>query len=166
MSLISKLIPFTVVAGLLLTGAAASAQEISESHLAAAERAMTAAPQIGNFDEILPFLSVQVQNRLIRDRPDLFEPIAAAVEAAALKLSSRRADLNNDVARIWARAFSEDELNQIADFFGSPVGVKYKEAAPALGEDIVKVSQGWMNRINEELLDRTREELKKEGYEF
>jgi hypothetical protein len=151
---------------LLLPWATAGAQEISESHLAAAERAMVAAPQIGNFDDILPFLSVQVQNRLIRDRPDLFAEIAAAVEVAALKLTARRADLNNDVARIWARAFSEEELDQIATFFASPAGEKYKELAPTIGEDILKVSQGWMNRVNEELLDRTREELKKEGYEF
>jgi hypothetical protein len=70
------------------------------------------------------------------------------------------------VARIWARAFSEEELDQIATFFASPAGEKYKELAPTIGEDILKVSQGWMNRVNEELLDRTREELKKEGYEF
>jgi hypothetical protein len=128
----------------------ASAQEITESHLAAALLASRSTPALGNFDNILPFLAEQVQNRLIRVRPDLHKEIAAVVDDAAVKLVARRADLDNDVARVWARAFTEDELNEINAFFSSDVGKKYKEIAGKTGQEIL----------------RTGAELKKQGFEF
>ena len=146
--------------------ASASAQEFSESHLAAAKAAAVASPMGQEFNNLLPFLSQRVQNRLVSLRPDLHEVIAKAVQDVALRLASRRADLDNAEALIWARAFTEDELTQIATFYNSEVGKKFVSVGTSLGQQTVQTASNWSNRVGEELLDKAREELKKQGHEL
>jgi hypothetical protein len=142
------------------------AQEISQSHLAAALDALASAKASRGFDTVLPALSERVQNQLIRIRPDLHKQITDVVEAVALKLVARRADLDNDIARIWAKSFTEEELLAIAAFFKSPAGVKYADLGPRVIAESYQAVQGWSDRVGAELLEKSREELKKQGVEF
>jgi hypothetical protein len=151
---------------MLLPVSQAAAQEFSESHLEAARIAASSSPIAEEFDQVLPLLSQRVQDRLIRLRPDLHEVITETVRKVALDLASRRDDLDNAAALVWARAFTEEELEEIAAFYTSPVGKKFKEVSAQLGADTVQVVQNWSNRVGEELLDKSREELKKLGHEL
>jgi hypothetical protein len=157
-------------AGLIVIACTASApawaQEFSESHLAAAHIAASNTPLSKDFDTVLPLLSQRVQNRLISIRPDLHEVISKTVQEVALRLAARRADLDNSAALLWARAFTEEELNEIAAFYTSPVGKKFVDIGPQLGQATIQTVQNWSNRVGEELLDKAREELKKQGHEL
>lgn len=152
--------------GLGLVSAAAVAQDISESHLAAARAAVTSARTAEGFNNVLPALAEQVQTTLIAQRPDLHKEITAAVDAMALSLAVRRGDLDNDVARIWAKAFSEEELLAITAFYKSPAGTKLAEIGSQVLQDSLQVVQGWSQRVGEELLEKSREELKRQGIDF
>ncbi len=146
--------------------APARAQEISPSHLAAALDVVIVTQTGRNFDDVLPTLAVQVQDTLIRIRPDVHAQITAAVDAMALELVGRRAELNNDIARIWAQAFTEDELNAISVFYRSPAGAKLASSGAAVLSDSVRAAQAWSGRLQEELLAKSREELKRQGLEL
>jgi hypothetical protein len=154
----------SMVSGTAMTSALA--QEFSEAHMAAAHLAATSTPLAQEFDSVLPLLSQRVQNRLISLRPDLHEVITKTVQDVAIRLAARRTDLDNAAALVWARAFTEEELKQIAAFYTSPVGKKFVELGPQLGQTTVQTVQNWSNRVGEELLDKSREELKKQGYEL
>ena len=154
----------TLLAGLPL--ASATAQEFSDSQLAAAKAAAVASPMAQEFNNLLPFLAQRVQNRLVSLRPDLHEVISKTVQEEALRLASRRADLDSAVALLWAREFTEDELKQIAAFWESDVGKKFVSVGTKLGQQTVQTASNWSNRVGEELLDKSREELKKQGYEL
>ncbi len=168
MSLIGSTIRTALLAGAFTAAALipAAAQEISESRLAAAEMVAKSAPALGNFDNILPGLATEAKDRLIRVRPDLYKEISAVVDEVALKLAARRAELDNDIARIWAKNFTEEELKAINDFYTSDVGEKLKANLSSMGEDILRASRSWTNRVSDELLDKSREELKQRGYEL
>ena len=146
--------------------APAGAQEISQSHLEAALVAVQSAGAARGFDSVLPALAERIKSRLIRIRPDLHQEISATVEAVALELVSRRADLDNAVATVWARNFTEDELVTIAEFYKSPTGQKFAEIGPRVIQDSLKSVESWSTRVGEELYEMSREELTKEGYEF
>ena len=88
------------------------------------------------------------------------------VQQVALQLAPRRGDLNNDVARVWANAFSEDELKAITAFYTSPAGQKFLDAGPKVVTDSLQVVKGWSDRLTEELLEKSREALKQQGIEF
>lgn len=155
-----------VSAMLCLSPIHALAQEFSESHLAAAHTAATGTPLSGNFDTVLPRLVGSVQNRLISVRPDLHQEISATVQEVALRLVARRNDLDNAVALVWARAFTEEELTAIADFFASDVGKKFTALGPGIRTSTRQTVDNWSSRVGEELMDKTREDLKKDGHEF
>jgi uncharacterized protein len=143
-----------------------SSQEFSESQLDAAKRASSSAPLSKDLDTVLPLLVQRVQTRLISLRPDLHAQITETVQAVALKLVARRADLDSAIALVWARMFTEEELNEIAEFYNSPVGKKFVELGPEIGAVTIQTVDNWSSRVGEELLDKSREELKKQGYEL
>ena len=103
---------------------------------------------------------------VIRLRPDLYQKISEVVQGVALSLASRRNDLNNDVARVWANAFNEDELKAITAFYRSPAGQKFLQVGPKVAADSVQALKGWSDRVGEELMEKSREALKQEGIEF
>ena len=151
------MIPFRTLVGgaivalslALAAAVPARAQEISPSHLAAALDVVISTKTGQNFDNVLPALAIQVQDQLIRIRPDLHAQITAAVDAMALELVPRRAELNNDIARIWAQAFTEEELVAIATFYKSPAGSKLAESGAAVLAQSVQAAQGWSERLAE-----------------
>jgi hypothetical protein len=170
MSFIGKFALAAVVGVSLLAAppafVSAQAQEISPSHLAIALDVVKSAKASRGFDNVLPVLAEQVENRLIRVRPDLHNQITETVEAVALKLASRRADLDADVARIWAKAFTEEELQTIATFYKSPAGQKFADVGPKVVTDSFQAVDQWSGRVGEELLEKSRDELKSKGVEF
>lgn len=153
-----------VAATLSLTPAAA--QEITPSHMNAALSAVASTAGAAAFDKVLPSLAISVEQRLIRLRPDAAAKISAAVQATALKLVARRKDMDQDVARLWARTFTEQELVQIATFLKSPAGKKYQDQGQKVITDMFQIVAQWSERVGAELLDKTKEELKKQGIEM
>jgi hypothetical protein len=162
----AALVAALIFVPLASTTANAQSDEISQSHLAAALDAVRNGPDARRLDDILPGLSLQAQNQLIQLRPDLHKEIIDAVEAVALKLAPRRADLDTDLARVWARNFTEDELKAIAAFYKSPAGRKLAEVGPKVIGDTVQATRQWSNRVGEELLEKSREELKQRNVDF
>ena len=170
MSPIAKFVRTALVAVAVAAGAScasyASAQEITPSQLAAALDVVRTSKTSQGFDNVLPSLAGQVENHLIRARPDLHTQITAAVEAMALKLADRRIDLDNDIARVWAKVYSEDELKTIAAFYKTPAGQKFLGLGPQVYNDTITAVKQWSDRVGAELLDKSREELKNEGIKF
>jgi hypothetical protein len=123
-------------------------------------------PDARRLDDILPGLSLQAQNQLIQLRPDLHKEITEAVEAVALKLAARRPELDTDLARVWARNFAEADLKAIAAFYKSPAGKRLAEVGPKVIGETVQATRTWQNRVGEELLEKSREEMKQRNVDF
>jgi hypothetical protein len=167
MSFIGNLVRTAILGAVLATGPSyASAQEVSASQLAAALDVVHSAKASRGFDNVLPSLAAQVQDRLIRIRPDLHKQIADTVEAVALKLAVRRTDLDTDVARVWAKHFSEEELNTIATFYKSPAGQKFADVGSLVYAESLTAVQKWSDRVGDEMLDNAQKELKSQGIDI
>ena len=166
MTLIGSFVRTAAVVAALVAVPASSllAQEISPSQLAAALDVINATTAGSSFDSRLPAIANEITNRLIRTRPDLHQEIADTVQAVALKLVVRRRELDQDVARVYAKAFSEQDLVAIAAFLKSPAGQKYQTEGPGVFRDTLQAVQAWSDRVGAELLDKTKEELKKQGH--
>jgi hypothetical protein len=88
------------------------------------------------------------------------------VHQEALKLVGRRADLDNDIARVWANAFTEDELKSITAFYKSPAGLKLADVGATVVANSLQAVKGWSDKVGHDLLENSRQELKKQGIEF
>ena len=71
----------------------AYAQEIAESHLAAARATIDAVNATDNYDVILPAAAQTLKQELIQQNPDLTEVIIATVDEKALGLAGPPPDL-------------------------------------------------------------------------
>ncbi|MBC2886689.1 DUF2059 domain-containing protein [Ochrobactrum sp. CM-21-5] len=150
--------PFSAL--VLIAGVhAASAQEISEAHLEAARSAIAAINATEQFDEILPNAARALKGELIQKDPNLEALITKTVDDKALALASRRADLETESARAYAKAFSEDELKAIAAFYTSPAGKKLLSEGPIVTREVVKAANIWQNGIARDLAQSVGEVL-------
>ncbi len=148
---------------LLAFVAGANAQDIPESHLDAARAAVVATKSSKRFDNILPALAERVKARLIANQPDQEDKITQVVNEAAIELAPRRGDLETEIATIYAKSFSEEELVQVKDFFTSTAGAKFLDLSPVLLRELDRVSQIWAAGMDRDLTTKVSEMLRASG---
>ncbi|WP_420962875.1 DUF2059 domain-containing protein [Brucella sp. IR073] len=155
--LVAPLAALAMIAGV----SAASAQEISESHLAAARQAIAAIDATEQFDAILPRAAQALKAELIQKDPNLEDVITKTVDEKALALAARRADLETEAARAYAKSFSEDELKAISAFYESPAGKKLIAEGPIVTREVLRAANIWQNGIARDLAQSVGETLAK-----
>lgn len=138
------------------------AQDIAASHLTAARSALAALHATDEFDIILPSAAQSLKNELIQKNPDLQETIIEVVDQTAFALAARRGDLEREAATVYARAFSEGELNEIATFYTSAAGRKLLAEGANVTREVLVAADIWQRGIARDLAQQVGEELAKQ----
>jgi hypothetical protein len=149
-------VAFAVVAGWAYP---ATAQEIPAEHLAAAREAVAASNATNSLDIILPRLGEEAKARMINERPDASEKIGVLVDEITISLAARRANLEDEVARIYARIFTMEELKQLTAFYKSEAGVKLIKETPVIARSIEDAARVWSGGIQRDLADAIRKKV-------
>ncbi|MEM8662911.1 MAG: DUF2059 domain-containing protein [Pseudomonadota bacterium] len=162
---------FAIVFAAIVAAAPAVAQQnppadedFSASHLRAAQQLITLVGGDVTFDDILPRIADQTRLVFTRTNPSLTREIEVAVTEAAVTMVPRRIELAKTLQLIWARRFSEDELNQLSEFFGGPLGTKYVEMFPIISALALGASKQYEQVISAEMVNATREKLREAGH--
>lgn len=129
----------------------AYAQEISEPHLKAARATINAVKATESYDLLLPAAAQMLKQELIQQNPDLTDLVIQTVDEKALALASRRADLEREAALVYARTFSEAELNAITAFYSSDAGKKLLAQGPIVAREVTKAADIWQRGIQRDL---------------
>jgi hypothetical protein len=129
----------------------AFAQEISDAHLKAARATLTAVNATESYDLLLPAAAQMLKQELIQQNPDLTDLISTTVDEKALALASRRADLEREAALVYARAYTEAELNSIAAFYTSEAGKKLLSKGPIVAREVTRAADIWQRGIQRDL---------------
>lgn len=112
------------------------------------------------FDEVLPTIAEQAKNSFIRANPQMQLGIIAVVDRIAVQLVSRRPELNRYFARIWASGFSDEEMQELVDFFSSDTGKKFSFALPQILAVQTSAAQEWGKSVGAELNLKVQDELR------
>ncbi len=129
----------------------ASAQDVSDDHMASARKAIEATRATESYDSILFDAASRSKDQFIAASPDLADQISTIVDEQAIALAPRRSALEEEAARLFANSFSQSELDDIAAFYNSPAGVKYNEATPILARELSRAARVWATGINRDL---------------
>ena len=143
----------------------AQAQDYSESHLDAAKKVMEASGATTQLDVILPEMAQAAKTGLISTRPDKEVEISETVDNTAIELAPRRGDLENEIAQVYAKLFTEKELNAIYEFYNSDAGKKLLSESPILFREIDKAAKVWRVGLGRDLQEAVRTKLKEQGIE-
>ncbi|MBB1247370.1 MULTISPECIES: DUF2059 domain-containing protein [unclassified Rhizobium] len=147
-----------LVAGMMFgfgASLAVAQESISDAHLKAARSAMKAIKITEPFDAILPNIAQRLKGTLIQSSPNYEQLINDTVDAKALELAARRADLEKEAAAIYAKTFSEEELNQIAAFYSGPAGQKLLKDGPLVIRQLSKAADIWATGMSRDLSTTT-----------
>lgn len=147
-----------IVAGLGAT-AAQAADDVTPEQLKAARATIAAVGATSKFDVILPTISTQLKQQLIQATPN-FEPIInEVVDAKAIEIASRRSDLENEAAKVYATTFTVEELNAITAFYTSPAGKKLIANGPIALRELNKAADIWASGISRDLTKSASDEI-------
>lgn len=148
-----------LVSGIALSAAARADDAVSEEQLKAARAAISAVNATAQFDNILPGLAEQLKNQLIQATPNYQSEITSTVDEQALALASRRGDLENEAAAIYAKTFTVEELNAITAFYTSPAGKKLLSDGPIASREMAKAAEIWAAGISRDLASESDKKL-------
>jgi hypothetical protein len=69
-------------------------------------------------------------------------------------------DLVNMVVPIYAKYFTDDDIQQMIAFYNSPIGKKYVASLPAITQESMHVGMEWGQQLAQKVTDK----LKQKGY--
>src|SRR5436190_14691511 len=89
------------------------------------------------------------------------------IDAAAAQLRNefapRRIELQQELVRVYAQSFTEQELKDAIAFYKTPLGKKLIAEEPNVAEASMKKADEWAGKFAEEVVNRIRAELRKKG---
>lgn len=155
-----------VFAGLVLPAQAQQppAKKPSAAAFALAMEVLTLKGADKMFAPLVPGIITNVKNILLQNNLNLSAELNEVAVRLAREYNPRLASLTRYSAQLYATRFTERELAQIVAFYKSPLGKKVIEAEPAVLEKSMAHANEWAKKMEQEILERFRAEMKKKGH--
>ncbi|WP_332066199.1 DUF2059 domain-containing protein [Bartonella sp. CB189] len=150
---------FSAVAFSVVNVGMVFAHDVSEKHLNAAKKAISAIHATDQFDSFLPAAARDLKNELIGDDPNLATDISKIVDKQALALAKRRSSLEKEVAHVYAKYFTQEELDKITAFYTSDTGKKFLLEVPNIARDAYSTFDVWRSVIMQDLVNNVKKEM-------
>lgn len=154
-----------VVLSLACVSPAAFAQsKPTPAALATAKELITVTGANVIFNPLIAGVIEQAKLLYLQQNPGLAKDLNEITAKMRADMAPRFTELNDEVARLYAADFSEQELKDILVFYKSPVGQKLLERQPKVIDASMKFAQTWANKLSDEVVAKMRDELKKRGH--
>lgn len=151
--------PISVLVALISLNVYAAQAASSNKDLALAKKAVAAIHATDQFDNFLPGAASELKAQLVSKDPNSASIISKIVDKQAMALVSRRADLEESVAKIYMKNFTPQELQAIIDFYTGPVGKKLLSTGPATIAELMTTFKGWSLNLVRDLAANVNKDL-------
>ena len=142
----------------------ARAQQPTANALALSKELVDLIGAARDFESLPTAVIVQTASNFLQADPKLAKDLNVIVENLVAETASRRTEIPNEIVRLYATRFTEQELKDALTFYKSPIGKKMLSESQAILAEVVKRSDAWGRKFREEVAARIREELKKRGH--
>jgi hypothetical protein len=156
--------PAAVAVMLVAFGPAAHAQQPSAASIATAKELIAATGATTMFNPLIPGVIEQAKLLYLQQNPALGPDLNVVTAKLRNDLQPRFAEITNEVALLYAKTFSEQELKEILAFYKTPTGQKLLKTQPTVISSSMDFARNWANRLSEEVVAKIREEMKKKGH--
>jgi hypothetical protein len=148
----------------LISAVNASAQQPTPAAVSMAKEVMEAKSSFTMFEPLVPGVIESAKNVFLQQSPNLQKDLTEVAATLRTQLAPRTAELKEELAKLYAARFTEQELKEALTFFKSPVGQKLLLEEPRFVEASLTRAQDWANRLSEEVMGKFRAEMKKKGH--
>ncbi len=138
----------------------------AEDAMSAARLFVEASGAAAQFDQVMPLMADQMSKAFRSLAPNRAREIDEAMAEVVKRFISRKTELIDEIAAIYADKLSVDDLREITKFYQTGAGRRMVEALPEVTRRAAAVGQDWGQRIGAEIAHEMRRELKKRGIDL
>jgi uncharacterized protein len=131
--------------------------------LAAARELVVVMRTTDQVKQILPSMVQVLRPAAVRAGPQAEKNFDALVPPLLDDMKARATELTEQIAVIYARNFTAEEMREMMAFYRTSVGQKLLEKMPAVTQESAAAGQAWGAKIGAEVQSRMTEELRKKG---
>jgi len=153
----------TVAFALVGFGPAAHSQQPSAATMASARELVAFTGSTTVFNPLIAGVVEQAKLLFLQQDPALSKDLNEIAIKMRNDLAPRFVELTDEIARLYATNFTDQELKAILAFYQSPAGKKLLEQQPKVVDASMRFAQDWANKLSDEVIVKMRDELKKRG---
>jgi hypothetical protein len=153
-----------VVLGIALVGASNAQQQPTPTAILLAKELVEAKSAMRLFDPLISGVIEYHRNLFTQTNPNLGRELSEVAQKLHSELAARRADLEQQIVRIYAQHFTEQELKQAVAFYRTPLGKKLITEEPKALDESLKLANEWSGKLAEEVIAKMRAEMKSRGH--
>ena len=146
------------------TDAAWAQQQPSPAALASARQLMELKGVQNLVAPVVIGVIQQTTGGILQTNPGLSKDLAEVSEQLRNEYQQRSAEVTNDVVKLYAQRFTEQELKEAVAFYKTPTGQKLLAEEPKILDETYGRLQQWAIRLQDEVMTRVRAEMKKRGH--
>ena len=118
------------------------------------------------FNTLIPGVIEQSKYMFEQQNPNLGNPLREVATKLRNELTPRQAELNSEVAKVYASRFTEKEIKDLLAFYQSPLGRKLILEEPKALDQSMTYAQDWARKLSDEVVVKMRAEMKKLGHDI
>jgi hypothetical protein len=142
----------------------ANAQQPTPAALASAKELITITGATALFSPLIAGVVEQAKLLYLQQNPALAKDLNEISTRMRNDLQPRFAELIDEVARLYAANFTEQELKDVLAFYKTTAGKKLLTEQPKIVDSSMKFAQDWANTLSDQVVGKMRDELKKRGH--
>ena len=160
--------------GVVLAGVPARAQQpaaqqpaplkpASPAAIAAAKELLNLKGVGGIYTAAVPNIVQRAKDQLLANNLNYQKDLNEVAVLVVQKLTGREQEIGEQMAKIYANDFTEQELKDLVVFYKTPLGQKLLAQEPKTVQNSMAYMQQWAQNFNETVLAEFRSEMKKRG---
>ena len=163
-----KLLPGVFVALVAAFGvqAPAGAQELDMERVALARQYVDLTDKAQIFETTIISTGIETMRTMVSQNPEITQDVSDAIGVVIEAYSTRKDELFDQFARVYALRFTTDELREIVAFYQTETGRKLAESNPVINTELETVMQIYQNNLNIEFYAKVRAELRAKGIDI
>ncbi len=142
---------------------AITAQPAPDDGLKAARELVIAMRATDQYKRMLPTILQALKPALVQGRPQMEKQIEIIFPIMLDSLNARLDEIADEMASLYARNFTPDEMRDLVVFYRSPTGQKFIDKMPVVAKEAMEIGQAWGRKMAGELQTKIAEELRKRG---
>jgi hypothetical protein len=132
--------------------------------MASAKELITITGTTTLFSPLIAGVVEQAKVLYLQQNPALAKDLNEIATQIRVDLQPRFSELTEEVARLYAANFTEQELKDILAFYKTTAGKKLLAEQPKIVDTSMKFAQEWANKLSDQVIAKMRDELKKRGH--
>ena len=164
-----RLAPSSLALGLALAlgvGCRRCSKQPSATAIATAKELITVKGANALYSPLVSGVIERTKSVFLQSNPMLGKDLNEVAAKLHAEYAPRSAEILNDVAKLYASRFTEQELKDTLAFYKSPLGRKLVVEEPRFLDQSMKNAQAWAEKLSEEVIAKMRAEMKKRGHDI